>query len=192
MAIDIEKNNIIFLALLYNYLANHEMNLSEYRVLEFVEIVTNNLKEIGSNFEITDTADENYLLYFYKIIFDKEKKQYFFTELSKVECRFDYQSTELVTASLQRNALSSIGVSKENLKFEKYYKCKRGIETIYSLEEKRAKESVRKILENQGCINVKIGTAIPGQLESDKGYHVHYTCEEPVEKLKILVNESKK
>lgn len=192
MPMDIERNNIIFLALLYNYLANHEMNLSEYKVLKFVEIVTDNLKEIDSNFKITATKDESDLFYLYNIRFDKEKEQYFLTDLSEVEFRFNYQLIELVTASLQINALSSIGVSKENLKFEKYYKYKSGIEDIYSLEAKRAKAIAKEILENQGCINVEIGTAIPDQLESDKGYHVYYTCEEPVEKLKVLVNGSKK
>lgn len=44
---------------------------------------------------------------------------------------------------------------------------------IYSLRAADAKESAKRILTQEGMLDIEIGCATPDQLDGDKGYHVN-------------------
>lgn len=124
------------------------------------------------------------------VSYDNDKEEYMINSLKDIESLYDMQPKELIKASLQDNALLSIGVDRKKLQIERKYHLKSDVMDIYSLQAKRAQESAISILESQSCKNIKIGEAISDQLSGDKGYHVSYTCEEPFEKVNVLKKSS--
>lgn len=190
MEIVIEKNRIIFIGLLYNYIANTKTSLSEKYIKDFIENVVVNLQRDENKCELVSAENDEFEFWKYGIIYHKQKKEYILEPSNYMNTLYKIQPDELIKATLQENALSSIWVDKKNLQIETYYRIKHGVTDIYSLESERAKKSTREILENEGCIDIEIGYATPGQLSTDKGYHVHYKCKEPFERVKVLAKSS--
>ena len=172
----IEKSRIIFIALIYNYLANNKISLHEEKVVDYVINVIKNLH--NSIYDVTGNIKNAARLCLWGVSYDKDKEEYMLNSLKDIESLYDMQPQELIKASLQDNALLSIG--------ERKYHLKSDVMDIYSLYAKRAQESAVSILESQGCKNIRISGAVPDQLSGDKGYHVYYICEEPFEKVNVL------
>ena len=180
----IEKSRIIFIALIYNYLANNINSLNEEIVMDYVINIIKNLYK--NNYDVTGSMKNNSALNLWGVSYDKDKGEYMLNSLKNIDLLYNMQPKELINASLQDSALILIGVNKKSLQIEREYYLKGGVKDIYSLRAKDAVEKTVDILESQGCKNIKIGGAIPDQLSGDKGYHVSYFCEEPFEKVNIL------
>lgn len=192
MEIYFEKNAVAFIALVYNYISNESDRLSEKDVEDFIEKVCFNLGYNHVEYEmLTDEKDLDEL-YFYGIEFDYEKREYILKSLNNLVYLYDNQHKEVIKASLQRDSLSEIYVNRDKLKIVESYSPKSGIKDVYSSECASAKRTTASILEAQGCKNIKIGNAIPGQLEGDKGYHVRYSCDELFEKVNVSEIKLKK
>lgn len=184
----IEKSRIIFIALIYNYLANNINSLNEEIVMDYVINIIKNLYK--NNYDVTGSMKNNSALNLWGVSYDKDKGEYMLNSLKNIDLLYNMQPKELINASLKDSALILIGVNKKSLQIEREYYLKGGVKDIYSLRAKDAVEKTVDILESQGCKNIKIGGAIPDQLSGDKGYHVSYTCEEPFEKVNVLKKSS--
>jgi len=185
---NIERANLIFIALTYNYIANNERTLSESEVSRFIEKVSANLEKAGKEYNIEENDTNDYKYYGFE--FNKMKEEYKLVSLK--DWLYDMQPQDIITATLCDNALFAIYVDKSKLEIQTNYTFESGIMSVYSLENKRAKNSTKSILENKGCININIGLAIPDQLDGDKGYRVVYSCDVPNERAKVLSKEFKK
>lgn len=179
----VEKYDLIVIALVYNYLANNRYELPERFIDDFINATFKNLISSDNNYEVSDELleVENYEGY----LFAKKESKYILKSIEHAGYLYNFQSDDVIMATLQENALNSIDVERENLRLERSYKRKSGVVDVYSLEAKRASESAKKILENKGYTGIKIGSITPDQLDGDKGYHVSYICDEPVYKVKV-------
>lgn len=181
----VRGENVILVALMYNYIANHETNLSSREINKFIEAVNNSLQKSGNYYEI-QMNDSNFGEAFFGFDFDKEKERYILISLRFIEWVYDCQPEEVITATLKKSALSTIGVDRKNLKIEKQYRSESGQMDIYSLKATDAQERTKKILESEGCRKIIIDSTIPDMLGDDKGYRVSYSCERPFEKVNGL------
>lgn len=183
----IDKHILVYMALVYNYIANDEKSLSERKVSFFAENVIKKLRDAGIYCEISEEDISGYGYYDYGIEVAENNREYVLKKLRG--WLYDFLPQEVITASLQKDVLSTIGVVKEQLQIQTRYTSKSGVQDIYALEGRRARESTREILEEKGCKDIEIGLAIPDQLDGDKGYHVSYRCKEPHERVNVYVKE---
>lgn len=196
----IKKENIIFLALVYNWLANQKKELEEWDVSHYIDKVNEYLKynfnqEILTASSLEDEAWDYYNEIIKEMFVFKYKGLTGIYELKSLE-NVDYiyrrQSEEVIKASLQEDALSCIYVAKENLEIKIEYKWISGREGIYTLWGNHAQEKVKESLKSKGCKDIQIGYPTPAQLDGDKGYYVSYNCQEPIEKVNVLARKLEK
>lgn len=179
MNYDVERFDLIVISLIYNYLANASKELSEEKIEDFINVVEKNLKNIDDNYEVvSEKFGDDYLIF-------KEADKYILRSLNAAAIFYDFQANDVITATLQDDALNLILVDRDNLKLEKCYQRKSGVIDVFSLEAKRARESAINFLNNRNCTNIIVCSTVPDQLEGDKGYHVTYVCDEPFYKVKI-------
>lgn len=185
---EMNQESIIWIALLYNYIANKETSLPFSDINSYIKEVNKNLKQMNSDWKVSEKENQNTLwnLSLYGIEKDDNHEKYDFVDMTELEWIYNSMSNDIIYASLQENALSTIYVNKSNLQLKKEYIKESSTKNIYSLEANSAIHSTREILEQDGCKNIRIISAIPDQLEGDKGYHVSYQCERPIEKVIIL------
>ncbi len=191
----IKKENIIFIALLYNWFANYENELEEWDVSSFIEKVREHLRskfqmEIEMESSCNQEEEWDYYNEVIKEMFIFKYKGlsgiYELQSLEDADYIYDRQPKEVIQATLQHEALFCIHVAKENLEIKTEYKWKSERKGIYTLHGKDAQQHVREDLEKNGCRNIQIGFPTPAQLKDDVGFSVTYTCEEPIEKVNVL------
>lgn len=196
----VKEENVIFIALVYNWLANQKMELREFDISSFLNAVNDYLRQnfnisIAMDYYSNQDVENNYLYdkikemieykYDYKLLYGVYKLK----TLENVDYIYGIQPEEVIKATLQKEALSSINVSREDLEIETDYRYVSNKTGIYTLEGRRALEIVREDLERKGCISIEMGHPIPDQLDGDKGFYVSYTCREPVERVNVLVKK---
>lgn len=88
-----------------------------------------------------------------------------------------YQPRELIHSSLMENALSALSINRDDLKIKNKYRTSYGTMGIYSLADKDARASARRILEEEGNKDIKIASTYLTTLDGgDTGYKVSYEC----------------
>ena len=88
-----------------------------------------------------------------------------------------YQPKEFVHASLMENALLTLNINRNKLKIKNEYENSYGTMGIYSLADKDARASAKRILEEEGNKNIKITSSYLATLDGgDTGYKVSYEC----------------
>lgn len=196
----IKKENIIFIALVYNWLANKKMELEGWDVLNYLDKVCEYLKCNFNREVVMDSSniqDEEWDYYneMIKEMIEFKYKSlsgfYVLKTLENIDYLYERQSEEVIKATLQKDALSCIHLEKESLDIKTDYKWVSKTEGIYTLEGKSAVQSVKKDLEEKGCQNIQIGHPTSAQLEGDKGFYVSYTCKEPIETVNVLARVPK-
>lgn len=191
----IKKENIIFIALVYNWLANKKMELEGWDVLNYLDKVCEYLKYNFNREVVMDSSniqDEEWDYYNETIKEMIEHKYklldgfYVLKTLKNIDYLYERQPEEVIKATLQKEALSCIHVAKESLDIKTEYKWISKTKGIYTLEGKRAVELVKRDLEKKGCQNIQIGHPTSARLECDNGFYVSYTCKEPIETVNVL------
>lgn len=187
---EINQESIIWIALLYNYIANQETSLSFDDMNSYIKEVSKNLKQMNSKWKISKTEyEEEKLMYLslHGVEKDENNRKYTLVDMRELEWIYDSKPNDIIHASLQENALSTIYVNKSNLQLTKEYVKKQDSMNIYSLRQKSAIEDAIRILEEKECKNIKINTAyLSGYDGSEPYYYVSYQCEKPIEKVIIL------
>ncbi len=180
----IEREHIIYTALLYNYIANKEMSLSSSKVDAFLDEIKNNLQ--STNYDLSSDEEQNNYLFYCGIYYDEENKIYSFRsekELNLKSWLYDTLPNEVVRASLFPSSLEKIGVAKENLQVKEKYDWQNGHLDIASTTEEEARTSARSLLESKKCRNIILTTSFKTILDSNEGYRISYVCEEPFERV---------
>lgn len=177
----IKKENIIFLALVYNWLANQKKELEEWDISHYIDKVNEYLKyNFNQEIVTTSSLEDEAWDYYNEII----KEMFAF--------KYERQPEEVIKASLQEDALSCISVAKENLEIKVEYKWISGRKGIYTLWGNHAQEKVKESLKSKGCKDIQIGYPTPAQLDGDNGYYVSYNCQEPMERVNVLARRLEK
>lgn len=180
----VSKDEIISIALAYQYLANQKSSLSEFEAISYFESVCEFLKRYQ---DMIFCEEESWYLRNYVMNYQSSKSE--FSLLPCIPYEFSYlynkQPYEVIGATLQEQALNEIHVCRDVLPIETQFVLDSGHMEIYTLEAKRAQEITKECLERDGCRHIRIGLTIPDQLEGDKGYHVAYSCNRPYEKVKL-------
>lgn len=192
MNVERSKESIIWIALVYNYIANHERSLSFQEIAEFVRSMKQELTKMHSKWNIIETEDNDFLLSLshYGIEKDDNNQKYTLLELHDFDWKYEYQPVEIIKASLEKSVLFTIFVDKSDLTVTKeYYKSHDNME-VCAQQEKQAIDTVWTQLEKQGCKNIKIAYAFITRCEGcEPVYLVSYSCEIPVEKVNVLVRK---
>lgn len=197
----IKKENIIFLALVYNWLANSKIELEEWDVSDFLDKVCEYLKWNYQMDVVMDSSLEDEKWDYYneiiKEMFEFKYKGitgiYELKSLEGVDYIYERQPDELIKAALQEDALACIYVAKDNLEIKTEYKRISGRKGIYASKGSRAQEIVRDSLEKKGCKDIHIGGyPTSAQLEGDTGFYVSYNCQELIEKVNVLARKLEK
>lgn len=184
----ISSNSLVFIALVYNYIANKQISLYTSQITAFISAVEKELD--NDSWELAADLDSSRMQQFYGIELDETNKQYSLNLGRYIEWLYESQDIEVVDTTLKRKCLEAIGVNREDLQTTTEYVRESSVMDIFSLEHERAKKSTREILEAAGCKNVVTGAAIPDHLSGDKGYHVSYQCDRPLERAIVLVKTS--
>lgn len=187
----IDQKEIISIALLYEYIIYGDA-LSKEKGKEFTKAIQQELDYMNSSYEIDihEIEEEDFSFEHYPWIQEDKKHQTYQLcdfEKNKRKIWEWYQKLpmEITHASLKEGPLLEIPVTKESFEIQKRYKLESGTKDIYSLEEARAKEIVKEILEQDGCKNIRILSAMPVQLD-DKAYRVSYQCDMAYEYANVL------
>lgn len=188
--IKIERECLVFLALLYNYLANNIKEIYHSYFYFYLTAVNEKLREMGSSYQISHDINKNNNEFF-DIDYNLSQDRYRLTSTEKLLMLYRNLPDEVINASLDAEALSNIHVDKVALDITINYKRENQKMDIYSLSSQTAMESVRNILTEAGCRNIKFSYAIPDQLDGDKGYHIGYICDKPYESVNLLSKTKK-
>ena len=186
----IHPENLIWLSLVYNYLANQSVNLTFEEVNNYMEHIKQELREIYSKWSISEEDPEDFIwnLYYYGIEKDDNHNQYILIDLEDLEWRYRKQPDDIIKVSLYNDALSTIHVDKNNLQIQTEYEQTSDAKNIYAISQQSAIEDVRKILESEKCKNIQIYSAsLKFNLGDEPTWHISYSCEKPVEKVKLLI-----
>ena len=180
----IEREHIIYTALLYNYIANKEMALPASKVDAFLDAIKNNLQ--STNYELSSDEEQNNYLFYCGIRYDEKDKNYSFKSAKELNLKswlYDTLPNEVVRASLLSSSLETIGVHKENLQIKEKYDWQNGYLDIPSTKEEEARNSARSILESKKCHNIILTTSSKTRIDNNEGYRISYVCEEPFERV---------
>lgn len=181
----VNKTNIIIMALIYNYVSNRSKSISVENIDKFkdamdFEMVYNQGKETISNEE--DKQFSCYgNVYRYDIDSSNNKCVVFNDQcdLGLVYYRYiDSLPQYIVLASLKENVLNSIGVDRKNLRIKTVSKHKEGIVNTKSFEMDTAKASAKELLESLGKKNINVGFRSLDQFPLSTGYRVSVSYEE--------------
>lgn len=186
--ISVSKDKIIIIALIYKYITKREKTISKNDALSFCYEVNKNLGMM-SDCCYTICFDDELPLLLHLMYNDKEKEEYILNEHAVLDMWYDNNPKEIIHATLMENALSVINIKRSDLKINKKYKKNYGTMGIYSLSEKSAKESTKKILEQEGNKNIKIGSATSTTFDGGVGYNVSYECDKLLESANILIKK---
>lgn len=190
----ISKDSIILIALIYNYLANYEIELAEWKIPGYIEAIKNRLKKINSEWEIVDECppEEKYELNKY---YEKNKinKTYKLYNLNNLESWYLKQPKEIIHVSLDEFILPTI--YSEQLRYivpiiEEYEPYK-GYREVSCTEENSAKFHLTRILEYELAKNIVIEKVEPIPRDDKKGYNVYYTCDRFLERIDLSVIQNK-
>lgn len=186
----VKQDNLVFIALIYNYIGNNKNSLSIIEILNFIRNVDKSLNK--TEYEVSEYDVKDIFLDCFGIKKDKKNQRYIFKHIDNnaIAMWYDAQPIKVLAATLNKKALESIGVAKEDLQTKKEYVQTSGMLNVYSLHHESAICSATGILEDSGCQNIEIISATPDQLDGDKGYHVQYRCNRPYEKANILVKKA--
>lgn len=170
-----EKENLINLALIYNYLVNKDDAINIHMLCNYFFNINKILKEkkvgkIDIYGEIKDTIS-------YKCDYDDYDE---YIKLKKddfpLECLYHDTIHSLedyfLNISLNEEVLKTLNIKRDDLPIESYCEKKQDVLEIYSLSKHNAIGLARKYLEMDGMKNIQISGAYPAQLEGDKGYKV--------------------
>lgn len=180
----IEREHIIYTALLYNYIANGEISLPSSKVDAFLDEIKNNLQ--GTNYELSSDEEQNDYLFYCGIRYDDKKKSYSFKSEKELRLKswlYDTLPKEVVKLSLSSSSLETIGVNKDNLQVEEKYDWQQGYFDISSTKVGEALTSARNKLESKNCRNIILMTSFKTKLDSSDGYRISYVCEGPFERV---------
>lgn len=180
----IEREHIIYTALLYNYIANKEMALPASKVDAFLDEIKNNLQ--NTNYELSSDEEQNNYLFYCGIRYDDKDKSYSFKSEKELKLKswlYDTLPNEVVHASLLSSSLEKIGVHKEKLQIKEKYDWQNGHLYISATKEEEARVSARSILESKKCHNIILTTSSKTRLNNNEVYRISYVCEEPFERV---------
>ena len=144
MKIIVEKQSIIFIGLLYNYLANNKTILSKEKLEEFIKTITKNLEDSNIEYKIINEdviSKEEYGINYYKYY-----KEYALESFENIRLLYNNQPKELIVATLQDNALNKIRVSLSALEYKE--KQKPGVTTFYSKEAELIRRTQQQVISN--------------------------------------------
>lgn len=108
------RDIVIYIALVYKYLANNERVLSEDEAYDFAKKVNENLEDMGSEWEILCSLENMEKLDYFGIKKGNDGKYILFSS-SKMDGCYCSLPLDVTTASLKDNALDVINVSRDNL-----------------------------------------------------------------------------
>lgn len=183
----VDKDNLVFIALIYNYIGNKKTGLSVEDISSFIDSVDTILKITTDKYAVSKEPIKEKMLYRFGIKKERKNQRYVlnYIDLEAIDMWYDIQPLEVLSATLHEKSLLYIDVKKENLQIKKECIQNSGTLDVYSPEYRRAITSAKRILACKGCENIIITSANPDQLEADKGYHVSYRCNKPYEKALI-------
>lgn len=182
------RDIVIYVGLIYSYLANNKKYLEKDEAINFVKVVKDNLKEMYSEWEIVFDSEIIERLLYLGVVKDNNGK-YILLPSSKLDVCYNSLPLDIVTATLKENALEVIGVDKNLLEVESGYVKRNDVINVYCMEEKAARENVKKSLTLNGCKNIKISSSVLKYLNNDIGYCVSYDCDRPFERVNVLVKK---
>lgn len=190
MKIKLSKDNIILIALLYNYLANYELELYEWRIQSFLDIIKRKLQNENSEIEIVDEEIEEQSNQINKYIEKSEDgKTYKLINLCNIESWYQTLPKELINITLKNVVLPTIYA--ENLKLivpiKKEYSFYQGIRKAYYNSEKSAETITILDLEREDAKNIQIKSITPNQTENIQEYIVSYSCDKCYKSIDLSV-----
>ena len=157
MRIEINKTDLITLALVYNYLANDKTKLKVSDVNNFISLL--DFTMFNKSFSASYRNEE-----------DDEKTYYYIDEDRYYNLRsVDYIATichyyvdvipqDIFLETMKPEFLSLIGVEKDNLKLIKTSESKNDSMQLYSMGASSASLNAVKILKERGCRNIMVNS----------------------------------
>lgn len=187
---EINKSNIIALALVYNYISNNQKALSMNDLNRFKRLIDIHVHNDYKEEIISDEEDLEQQFYYYdeknNIILGNK-----FNEEEYINFRYiEYYYIESIPqsvflSSLKDDVLNSINVDRNKLRIEKKDEHKFDVVGVYTLSEAKARKSAKEILELKGYKNIVTSFANTFQ-KDDKGYNVNVSYDEEVMTLDIV------
>lgn len=181
--------NIITAALIYNYLANNNYTLDMNIINEYVEVIKNNLLKKHQIYDIDlNVRTTNMYLDSFFIIGDARTNMSaslnLSSDLSRIYTEYiKYLPSELITESLNEDALKVIGVKKENLKICREIKVFNITHDIDENDVNLAREAAVTSLRKQGKEQVKVINCRRKNLDNNKGWYIDLSYIKPREYL---------
>lgn len=194
MKTKLSKDNIILLALLYNYLANYELELYEWRTQSFISIIKRKLESENSEIEITDEDTEEQTNETNKFIeISEDGKTYKLINLCNIESWYKTLPKELINISLKNVVLPTLYAEKLKLlvPIKKEYFEYQGTGKVYSNSENGTRNIVLMDLERENAKNIEIQSIKPSQSDNEQEYIVSYKCDKCYESLDLSVLEKR-
>lgn len=181
--------NIVTAALLYNYLANNNYSLEMDKINQYIEFVTKLLQTKHQIYDIDlSMRTTNIYLDSFFIIGDLRTRMSASLNLSSDLLRIyneyiKYLPSELITESLNQDALRIIGVDKEKLKVCYDQTVFNITHDLYEKNDSIAKEKAINLLKKQGKKDIKI-IDLKKEFVGDKYlYHINLSYTRPREYL---------
>ena len=196
MKIIVPKDEIVLIGLIYKYIATGKGKLTKYEASWFVDEVNKKIKMMDNCMCEICLDEEEFSSVLHLMYRDKVTEEYVLNEDVLLDYWYEHQPREIIHATLTENALSQINIKRSDLKIKQKYRRSYGTMGIYSLAEKSARESTRRILDEEGNKNIKITSSFLTTLDGgDVGYRVSYECDKLFENIDVsndLVNVKKK
>jgi len=180
------KNFLVSIALTYNYLANESETLTIEAINNYLEAVNRNIRlRDGKNvFLVNENLESmpNYGI-------GKGKNTYFLVDIKKAQDHFSWLNNETITATLSKEALEKLGITKEKILIEKTTEERVGKKELYSTNPNSSHiaETTKSILENVGYSDITITDILQEELEFGPGFTISYRCQAEFEKPKLLI-----
>ncbi len=204
--------SLVAIALAYIYAVNKERSIPNYTLGSFIDAVKKNLIKLKSDIDLKDYQPKGVFDFVpcdivvtnqegesYKLSEFQNKDDLFATDcclfvkysIKSMDSDFlkwlSWLDQDLVSATLDSNALDILGIKREDLPIKTKEVTKSGEMTVYSLTEKDGRESAIRCLESYGFKDINIGRGMPCQ-RGDKAYQFYFTGRKEINSLECYNN----
>lgn len=203
--------DLITIALFYSYIANGKRELADYTISAFVSDVKKALTKLRSQYDIdknksrglydsvpgkinvrredmdirTYDANDKDLDPRSRKYVNQPMLYYSFASIDRDFMGwFRWLDGDLISATLDKEALDHLGVKRENLPIRSIEETRTGKTSIYSLKESEAYEKAVRYLEEDGYRELSVGRGFPEQL-GDKAYTFRFSGKKDIDTLYV-------